>query len=408
MNTKIPELVLPGGDFERVRIAFLYGADAVYVGLNQHSLRKAEVRFTKTEIKKATYLAHSLGKKLYVTFNIFAHEGQLKGIEEDLKTIGSFKPDAFIISDPGIISLAQKVAPQVPIHLSTQANTLNSEAVKFWQKLGIKRIVLGREVTLNEIRKIRKETPKMELEVFVHGAMCISYSGRCLMSAALTGRSANLGSCTQPCRWPYTLYLEDKTRPGEYMKIKEDEKGTYLMSSKDLRLIEYVDKLAEAGVSALKIEGRNKTSFYVATTAKTYKTALQYIAEGEYTPKRKKELARELDALTRRDYTTGFLFGDAKKGETYPKRQPISGKRFLGFVSKYHKDNWSTVVVKNKIETGKAYELLSPEGISKFIVEKIKDKSTVIKVANPGTKDKKVILRSSVPLPCDSFIRELK
>lgn len=407
-SPKIPELVLPGGDLHRVRIAFLYGADAVYVGLDKYSLRKAEIRFTIAEIGKAISLAHSLGKKLYVTFNIFAHNANLKTIENDMKRITAFAPDAFIISDPGIVAIAKKVAPKVAIHLSTQANTVNSESVKFWAAQGIKRIVLARELTLKEITAIKKAAPKVELEVFAHGAMCISYSGRCLMSAVLTGRSANLGACTQPCRWPYNLYLEDATRPGEMMKMEEDAQGTYLMSSKDLCTIEHIDKLAKAGASALKIEGRNKTDFYVATVASAYSRALKLFAENKFNTKTKKELMVELESLTRRGYTTGFLFGDAQNGETFPGRQPILGKRYLGYISKFHKDTWSTVAVKNKIESGKEYEILTPNGVEKFKIIKIKDGSKVVPEANPGQKDKKVIVKSSIPLPCDSFIHELK
>lgn len=407
-NTTIPELVLPAGDRHRAGIALKYGADAVYLGLDRNSLRKAEIRFTEAEIKKTIIEAHDAGKRVFVTFNIFAHEGQLAAIKNDLKKLAAYSPDAFIISDPGIINLAKTVAPKVPIHLSTQANTLNSEALKFWARQGVKRVVLARETTLADIKMIRKAAPKMEIEVFVHGAMCISYSGRCLISATLTGRSANLGSCTQPCRWPYNVYLEDQTRPGELMEMKETEEGTYLMSSKDLCLIEHLDRLADAGVDAFKIEGRNKTDYYVATVASAYRRALNLLKNGKYTPSAKKELKVEMEGLTRRGYTTGFMFGDAKKGETYSGRQPIYGKKYLGFVSAQHKPNWSTIVVKNKIETGKTYEVLTPEGVSEFQIERMKDGSKNISEANPGTKDKKVIALTTIPLPCDSFIRALK
>jgi U32 family peptidase len=403
---KLPELLLPAGDLHRADIAFKYGADAVYVGLNAYSLRKAENRFTTLEIKKAIALAHSQDKKIYVTFNIFAHNVHLEKAREELKKIGAYGPDAFIISDPGLISLAKKAAPKTPIHLSTQANTINIETVKFWQTQGIERIVLGREATLKDIQEIKKAVPRMELEVFVHGAMCISYSGRCLMSAALTGRSANLGACTQPCRWPYNLYLEDQTRPGEYMKMEESDQGTYLMSSKDMNMIEYLDKLVEAGVDSLKIEGRNKTDYYVATVARAYLRGLDAVKNGKYTPKLKKVILAETEALTRRGYTTGFFFGAAKKGETFPGRQPIHGKRYLGYITKYHKDNWSTVLVKNKIESGQTYELVTPDQTLPITSEQMKDKSTKITVANPATKDKKVIVKSSIPMPPDSYLRE--
>jgi putative protease len=239
MNTNIPQLVLPGGDLHKVEIAFKYGADAVYVGLDKYSLRKGEIRFSIPEIGEAVKLAHSLGKKLYVTFNIFAHNDDFKDIEKDMTEIAALSPDAFIISDPGIIATSKRIAPQVPIHLSTQANTVNAASVGFWESQGIKRVVLGREVKLAEMAEIKKANPKMEIEVFAHGAMCISYSGRCLLSSFMTGRSANLGACAQPCRWGYKVYLEEqKNREGELFEMTEDERGTYIMSSKDLCTIE--------------------------------------------------------------------------------------------------------------------------------------------------------------------------
>jgi len=432
---KISELVLPGGDLHRVGIALEYGADAVYVGLSIHSLRKSEVDFTVSGIKKAIDLAHKSGKKIYVTFNIFAHEDQLSNIKRDLRKIAELNPDAFIISDPGIIHLAKELALNIPIHLSTQANTLNSESVKFWQEQGVKRIVLARETSLADIKKIKKSVPNMELEVFVHGAMCISYSGRCLLSSYMTGRSANLGACAQPCRWEYRLiqktkykiqkidnskinrksklenqnsrfFLEEASRPGEYFELIEDSHGSYVMSSKDLCLIEHLDKLAEAGVDALKIEGRNKTDYYVAVTAKTYRRALNLYKKDKFTKKEKTVLKKELEQLAHRDYTTGFLFGEAKTGPTYNSRQPIYGKKYVGFVEKIHTDNWCTVIVKNKIESGKIYELVSSNDNFVFRVAKIKDGSKTIESISPGEKDKRVIIESDKKLIKNSFFRE--
>lgn len=407
-RNKIPELVLPGGDFHRVKIAFLYGADAVYLGLDKHSLRKAEVNFTIRKIKEAISYAHKEGKKAYVTFNIFAHERHLSTIKKDMQEIAKAKPDAFIISDTGLISMAKKHAKNIPIHLSTQANTVNSEAVKFWKNMGIKRVVLGREVTLNEIKKIKKAVPKMELEVFVHGAMCISYSGRCLMSAAMTKRSANLGKCSQPCRFNYKVYLEEAKRPGEYFRLDEDEHGSYIMNSKDLCLIEHLDKLVPY-VDALKIEGRNKTDYYVATAAKTYHEALKLIREGKYTAKEKKRLKNELEALTRRGYTTGFLLGDAKSGETFSTREPILGKRYLGYIKEADNDGTAKVIVKNKLEIGKTYEILTPKEVYKFKIIRMRDgNKKEIKVANPGRKKETVYLSSDTKMFAPGFIRAAK
>lgn len=394
---------MPGGDLHRVKIAFLYGADAVYIGLDKYSLRKAKVRFTIPEIKKAIEYAHKIGKKLYVTFNIFAHDKHLKTIEKDMKEIAAAKPDAFIIADPGIVLISKKVAPGIPIHLSTQANTVNSASVKFWQAQGIKRVVLGREATLEEIKVIKKSVPTMELEVFVHGAMCISYSGRCLMSAALTGRSANLGECTQPCRWNYNLYLEEKQRPGEYMALTEDENGSYVMNSKDLCLIEYLDKIAPY-VDAFKVEGRNKTDYYVATVANSYRSALDMLCKNEYTSKNIKKMKAELDALTHRGYTSGFIFSDAKKGETFPTREPILGKKYLGYI-KNAKNHKGLAIVKNKLETGKKYELLSPQGTKTFTILEIIDGDTKISSVNPGETNKSVEIVCDIDLYESSFIR---
>lgn len=409
MKKKIPELVLPAGDLHRTKIAFLYGANAVYVGLDKYSLRKAEVQFSITEIKKAIELAHSLKRKIYVTFNIFAHNKHLKSLEKDMRQIAKAKPDAFIISDPGVIAIAKKVAPKIPIHLSTQANTINSESVKFWLSQGIKRVVLAREVSLEEIKEIKKAVPKMELEIFVHGAMCISYSGRCLLSSVMTGRSANLGQCAQPCRWNYKIYLEEKLRPGEFYEAKRDKNGTFIMNSKDLCLIEHLDKIA-LYVDALKIEGRNKTDFYVATTARAYKNALAVISSKQLSiSKRKAEIKRlkqELLGLTHRDYTTGFLFGDAKKGEVFGSRQPILGKKYLGLIGPV-KDNVAKVIVKNKIETGKGYELLTPNEIVKFKVIEILDKNKKpLPETNPGRIDETVSIRTDKELAPNTFIRE--
>jgi putative protease len=407
MKLNTPELVLPGGDLHRVKIAFLYGADAVYVGLNKHSLRKAEVRFNITEIGKAIELAHSLKKKLYVTFNIFAHNEHLEDIAIDMKKIAKFKPDAFIIADPGVINVAQKVAPKIPIHLSTQANTINLESVRFWAKQGIKRIVLAREATLKEIIEIKKAVPKMELEVFVHGAMCISYSGRCLMSSVLTGRSSNLGECTQPCRWPYRIYIEDPSRKNQLMEVESSEDGTYIMNSKDLCLIEHLDKLASY-VDAMKVEGRNKTDFYLASVGRLYRIGLDSLPNHFRKVLYESALKIEADKITHRPYTTGFIFGDAKNGETFNSRAPIYGPRYVGYISKTHKNNWATLEVKNKVTTNNSYEVISPAGIEKIKIVSMKDKSAKVDFANPGTKNKKVMIEADKPLIAESFIREVK
>lgn len=416
-----PELILPGGDLERVKVAFLYGADAVYVGLNKYSLRKTEVRFNIDEIKKAIDHAHSINKRLFVTFNIFAHNEHLGELESDLKRIARFEPDAFIISDPGVISLAQKVAPKVPIHLSTQANTINSESVRFWQKQGIKRIVLARELNLEEIKEIHKAAPTMELEVFVHGAMCISYSGRCLLSNYMIDRKANLGDCAQPCRWNYNILLEEKMRPGEYYPIEEAEGSTGIMSSKDLRLVRYLPEILKAGAVGLKVEGRNKSEYYLATTASTYREALNLIKEKKYTNKEKDRLEKELEKLNYRGYTTGFFFNDAKSGETIGDRKHRKDWEYLGIVSNYSSSearspqqnssrqgsNNNLITVKNKITTGDKVEVLTPEGIFQDKIIKILDVARKeISEINPGRKNQRVNILLSGAYPANSMLRK--
>lgn len=398
-----PELILPGGDLERVKIAFLYGADAVYVGLNKYSLRKAEIRFSLSEIEEAVLFAHKINKRILVTFNIFAHNKDLEDMKSDMAKIAVFKPDAFIISDPGVLSLARKVAPDIPIHLSTQANSLNIETVRFWQRQGVKRIVLARELSLDEIKEIHKQVPDIELEIFVHGAMCISYSGRCLLSHYMTGRSANLGDCAQPCRWEYKVYLEEKMRPGEYYPIEEDQKGTYFMGSKDLRLIRYLPEILASGVTGLKVEGRNKSEYYLATTARAYRQALFLLSLDKYSEKEKKRLEDDLEKLNNRDYTTGFAFGDAKLGEVSEKRTPRQNWQYLGIVSGPENE----VLVKNKIEPGDDIEVMTPMSDFNDRVACIIDGSgKQVAEINPGKKDQKARLKLSKEYQTDAIIRK--
>ncbi len=406
-----PELILPGGDLERVKIAIDYGADAVYVGMNKHSLRKAEVRFDVNEIEKAIMYAHERRKRIFVTFNIFAHNSQLSEIKKDIAKIAELEPDAFIISDPGIINIAKNVTPDLPIHLSTQANTTNSESAKFWFKQGVKRIVLARELTLDEIRQIHSEVPEIELEVFVHGAMCISYSGRCLLSSYMTGRNANLGECAQPCRWNYNLYAEEKLRPGELFPVLETESGTSVFSSKDLRLIRYLPELVEAGVTGFKIEGRNKSEYYVASTAYNYREALKLIEQDNYSESKKSELELELEKLNYRDYTTGFLFGNAIKGETYPDRSPIRGWDYIGrIIEKVENNNTDflyKISVNNKICVNDDIEILTTSKVCKKKIKQLFDMNNKeLGEISPGKNDQKAIIRVESELPDGAFLRK--
>ena len=400
---KSSELILPGGDLERVKIAFEYGADAVYVGLNKYSLRKAEVRFDLAEISEAIAYAHKINKRLFVTFNIFAHNEHLEDLESDMQRISKFNPDAFIISDPGVFAISQRVAHRIPIHLSTQANTVNIESVKFWRKNGVKRIVLARELTLDEIKEIHKSVPEMELEIFVHGAMCISYSGRCLLSSYMSGRSANLGKCTQPCRWEYKIYLEEKKRPGQFHQIEESESGTNIMGSKDLRLIRHLTEILDSGVTGLKIEGRNKSEYYLATTAKAYKEALLLIKNGEYREKNKKNLEAELEKLNHREYTTGFIFNDAKLGEISVNRSQKKSWDYVGIV--VEKNN--IVTVKNKLKVGDTIEILTPhKNHQEEILGLLDMNDHSLNEVNPGTKNQKALVKLSKMYPINSLLRK--
>ncbi|MDD3679087.1 MAG: U32 family peptidase C-terminal domain-containing protein, partial [Patescibacteria group bacterium] len=434
---KKPELILPGGDLPRTKIALDFGADAVYVGLNKYSLRKGEVRFDIHEIGEAIEYAHSLGKKIYVTFNIFAHNEHLKGIEKDMKKIATLNPDAFIMADIGVIQIAKRIAPKVPIHISTQANTTNIEDVRFWRSIGAKRVVLARELTLKEITEIHKAAPEIELEVFTHGSMCIAYSGRCLLSNYMTSRHSNLGDCAQPCRWNYRVaqvsndkfqvlnrnsklkneskfkiqnskfFLEESQRPGEYFEIEEMETGTNIMSSKDLCTIEYIDKMIEAGVTGFKIEGRNKTDYYLAATTIAYREAINLAIKKKYTPKEKNRLKKELGKIAHRNYTTGFLFGDAKKGETYQGRSPIEIYRYIGIVKeeKGKKERLHTIIVKNKIRKNMDVEILTPSGLKKDKILRIFDQGFETNEISPGRENQAADIILSKNHKKDSILR---
>ena len=336
------ELLAPAGSPEKMDYAFTYGADAVYMGIPDFSLRVRINKFDLEDVKQAIEHAHKWGKKVYITVNIYAHNEHLKKLPSYLKKLNEWQPDALIISDPGILNLAKKYASKIPIHLSTQANATNWQAVKFWADQGVERVILGREVTLTEIKEIHQRVPKVELEYFVHGAMCMSYSGRCMLSAWFTGRSANLGDCVQPCRWKYKLTpqppspclpagrlrregesddficaeAEEPQRPGMKISVEEDQHGTYIFNSKDMCMIEYLDELIDAGIVSLKIEGRAKSVAYLASVIKAYREGIDCLVDAGNrhacsVQKRKlKSLKKKyLDNLMSRGYTTGFLFG---------------------------------------------------------------------------------------------------
>ena len=389
INKKTLELLAPAGDPEKLKYALAYGADAVYLGLPEFSLR-AKTGFDFTSLKKGIAYAHGKKKKAYVTINIFAHESQLKILPQFLKKLKVCQPDAIILSDVGVLELVKKYLPRVSIHLSTQANTLNSAAVRFWQKSGVKRIILGREATLADIKKIHTAVPRMELEVFAHGAMCMSYSGRCYLSAWLSNRSANEGLCTQPCRWNYRIYLEEPLRPGQMIPLEEDNHGTYILNSKDLCLIDYLSDLAKAGVTSFKIEGRTKSVYYVSVVTKIYRSALDVFNKIRDTKLRNKEikkLRKELDKIDNRGYTTGLLFGtEGATRQNFKTSKAKSDWQLVGQVVKMEKDE---VFFRphNAWRAGEASELLTPGNCYRIKVKEFfGDRGEKIKEAHGGTK----------------------
>ncbi|MGN1188420.1 MAG: peptidase U32 family protein, partial [Lachnospiraceae bacterium] len=307
---KLPELLIPASSLEVLKTAVIFGADAVYIGGEAFGLRAKAKNFTIDEMAEGVLFAHSHNVKVYVTANILAHNRDLEGAREYFKELGEkVHPDALIISDPAIFTIAKEVLPDMELHISTQANNTNYGTYNFWHALGAKRVVSARELSLAEIKEIREHIPDdLEIETFVHGAMCISYSGRCLLSSFLTGRDANQGECTHPCRWKYAVVEE--TRPGEYMPVYENERGTYIFNSKDLCMIEHIPEMIDAGINSLKVEGRMKTALYVATVARTYRMALDdYAKSEEYYRSRIPFYKEEIAKCTYRQYTTGFFFG---------------------------------------------------------------------------------------------------
>jgi U32 family peptidase len=354
-EVKKPELLAPAGDGEKLRTAIHYGADAVYIGDSRFSLRGKAGNFSPEELREAVAYCRLKGVKVYVTVNIFPHNRDLRAIEEHVALLGEIKPDAVIVSDPGVFAMFRKNAPGIAIHVSTQANITNSESARFWEGLGAGRLVLSRELGVDEIREIREKTA-VELEVFVHGSICISYSGRCYISSFLASRSANEGACTNSCRWNYTL-MEEK-RPGDYMPVFEDDRGTYLMSSRDLCMIEHLPLLADAGVNSFKIEGRMKGINYVAGVVKTYREAIDSMAAtgGGIDPR----WARDLSMFSSRGYTTGMFFGRQPDsdynfdGESYRMSHELVGV-VLGV-----REGIAKVGLRNRLDRGDLIEFLSP------------------------------------------------
>lgn len=367
------ELLSPAGDIERVKIAVNYGADAVYFGGNNYGLR-ASVGFSLDEIKYAVEYIKKHDKKAYLTVNIFPHNEDLVGLPEYIYEVSKTGIDAVIVSDPGVFSVIRDVAPKLEIHISTQANNVNYRSANFWHDLGAKRIVLARELSLEEIKEIREKTPNdLELEVFVHGAMCISYSGRCLLSNYLTGRDANKGECTHPCRWKY--YLVEEKRPGQYMSIEEDDRGTYIMNSKDLCMIKYIPDIIKAGATSLKIEGRNKSSYYVAVVTKAYRKAIDDYLEFGDKYVFDESLLEELGKVSNRDFTTGFYFGKpGAESQNYNSSSYIRNYNIVGMVLDYDEENGFAVVEqRNRFFLGDEVEIIGPHDMFTEVINRMYD-----------------------------------
>ncbi|MDD3654929.1 MAG: U32 family peptidase [Desulfotomaculaceae bacterium] len=356
-----PELLAPAGDLEKLKIAVLYGADAVYVGGQHFSLRAGAGNFSEAEMGEGVRFAHSKGVRVYVAVNIFAHNKDLSFLPDYFDFIQGLGVDGIIVSDPGITSLVSKLHPGLPVHLSTQANTTNWAAARFWEEMGISRIILSRELSLAEIKEIRQRVG-IELEMFVHGAMCIAYSGRCLLSSYLTGRGANRGDCAQPCRWKYAL-VEEK-RPGEFLPFQEDEKGSYILSSRDLCLIEQLPELIGAGINSFKIEGRMKSIHYVAGVVKAYREALDAypsVGKKSFDPA---VWLEEISKVSHREYTTGFLFGrPGVEGQHYSSKIYRRSYSFIGLVRGYDSRTGLAVIEqRNRFSVGDEVEFLTPKG----------------------------------------------
>lgn len=357
------ELLIPASSLEVLKTAVIFGADAVYIGGEAFGLRAKAKNFSLEEMREGVEFAHKHNVKVYVTANILAHNRDLDGARKYFEELKTVKPDALIISDPGIFTIAKEVLPDMEIHISTQANNTNYGTYNFWYRMGAKRVVTARELSLEEIKEIRENIPEdMEIETFIHGAMCISYSGRCLLSSFLAGRDANQGACTHPCRWKYAV-VEEK-RPGEYMPVEENERGTYIFNSKDLCMIEHIPELIEAGIDSFKIEGRMKTALYVATVARTYRLAIDdYLRSPEYYRSRIDFYKEEISKCTYRQYTTGFFFGKPNENtQIYDNNVYMREYTYLGIIGEKNDKGMYRIEQRNKFTVGEEIELMKPDG----------------------------------------------
>lgn len=362
MNGRRPELLIPASNLEVLKVAVMFGADAVYIGGEAFGLRAKAKNFSKDDMAAGIRFAHEHGVRVHVTVNILAHNDDLEGVREYLCELKELKPDALIIADPAIFEMAKEICPDIERHVSTQANNTNYGTYNFWWKQGAKRVVSARELSLKEISEIRKHIPEeMEIESFIHGAMCISYSGRCLLSNFFTGRDANQGACTHPCRWKYAV-VEEK-RPGQYMPVYENERGTYIFNSKDLCMIEHIPEMVEAGIDSFKIEGRMKTALYVATVARTYRLAIDdYLKDPKLYEEHMPWYLDQISNCTYRQFTTGFYFGKPDEtSQIYDSNTYVREYTYLGIIGK-ESDGRYRIEQRNKFSVGETIEIMKPDG----------------------------------------------
>ncbi|MBR6392008.1 MAG: U32 family peptidase [Eubacterium sp.] len=360
---KKPELLAPAGSLEKLKTAILYGADAVYIGGEAFSLRVAAENFSAEDMKEGLEFAHKRGKNVYLTANIIPHNRDIEEFQKFILEIAPMGFDAVLISDPGLFSIARELAPNLPIHISTQANNVNYKSAEFWYNEGAKRVVLAREMSFAEIREIREKTPQdLELEAFVHGAMCMSYSGRCLLSNYMTARDANQGACSHPCRWNY--YLVEETRPNEFMPIYENERGSFIFNSKDLCMIEHIPEILDSGITSLKIEGRVKTAYYVATVVKAYRDEIDRYLENPQNYSVNPKNLEELLKVSHRPYSTGFYFGKPdENSQVYTSSSYIRNYDLIGIVTDFDKKTGiATISQRNRFFKGDEIEVLRPDG----------------------------------------------
>lgn len=384
------ELLAPAGDLSRMKTAFMYGADACYIGGIEFGLRKAATNFTRDDLKEAVEFANKNNKKIYVTLNIIPHEGDFEGMVDYIKFLDEIGVHAVIVSDPGVFSLVKENS-NLQIHISTQGSVTNSNTINFWHKMGASRVVLARELSLEEISTIRKNiAPEMELEAFCHGAMCMSYSGRCLMSSYMTGRDPNKGDCAHPCRYKY--YLMEEKRPGEYFPIEETEGGTYIMNSKDMKTISFVEKLIEAGITSLKIEGRVKSAYYIATVVRAYRRAIDSYLKDPENYKFDESLDKEVISSSHRPFTSGFYFGNPMEDGQYNNNQvAIPKSTFKGEVHEA-KNGRIYFTLKNGLNEGETVSVMGPEG------------DEVVEVKDLRNEEDKHVERANVPQTIYSFL----